>query len=144
MKAYTDEQVFLGNWGEVWFDGDFMAEVKKFRAEVEISYEDVPQCRKLGKGKKMTGYEGKGEVGFLKVSSYVTERVSAALKAGKVPSFTIISKLADPNAIGAERIACYNCKFEKLTLADWERGKIGEENYSFFFSEWELLDTERE
>lgn len=83
MKAYTDEQVFLGNWGEVWFDGDFMAEVKKFRAEVEISYEDVPQCRKLGKGKKMTGYEGKGEVGFLKVSSYVTERVSAALKAGK-------------------------------------------------------------
>ena len=90
MKAYTDEQVFLGNWGEVWFDGDFMAEVKKFRAEVEISYEDVPQCRKLGKGKKMTGYEGKGEVGFLKVLSYVTERVSAALKAEKyqaLPSF---------------------------------------------------------
>lgn len=141
MKGYNDEQAFLGTWGEVWFDGDYMAEVKKFRAEVEISYDDVPQCRKLAKGKKMTGIEGKGEVSLVKVSSYVTEKVSAALKAGKVPKFTIISNLNDPNAVGAERIACYDSKFEKMTLADWERGTIGEESYSFLFSDWELLDT---
>ena len=63
------------------------------------------------------------------------------LKSGKAPSFTIITKIDDPDAIGVERIALYGCKFDKMTLADWERKKNAEESYNFTFEDWELLDV---
>jgi hypothetical protein len=141
MKGMTPTQAMLGTWGELWLDDEYMAEVKKFRAEVTINYDDVKSARKLMTGKKITGLEGTGEVGLAKVSSFCMKKISDALKAGKTPSFKIVSKLKDPDAIGAERVVCYGCKFEKATLADWEVGSIGEESYSFTFEDWELLDV---
>ena len=76
-------------------------------------------------------------------SSFVLKKASEQLKAGKSPSYTIISNIDDPDAVGAERVAFYDCKIEKLTLADWERGKGGEETYGFTFEDWDLLDTTR-
>lgn len=141
MNGYTSDQVFNGTYGEVWFDGDYMAETESLKAEVDLSYESVSRVRNLTDGKKLIGIEGKGEVKLKKVSSYVTKKMSGKLKKGKSPSFTIISKIADPDAIGAERVALYGCKFDKMILADWERKKTGEESYSFTFEDWELLDT---
>ena len=141
MNGYTSDQVFNGTYGEVWFDGDYMAETESLKAEVDLSYESVSRARNLADGKKLIGIEGKGEVKLKKVSSYVTKKMSGKLKKGKSPSFTIISKIDDPDAIGAERVALYGCKFDKMILADWERKKVGEESYSFTFEDWELLDT---
>ena len=141
MNSYSSEQVFLGTWGEVWIDDTYFAEVKKFRAEVTIDYEDIGRARNLMKGKKMTGVSGEGEVALHKVSSTMMLKIHNLLSAGKVPSFTIIGKINDPNAIGGERVALYSCKFEKLTLADWENGSVGEESYGFTFESYSILDS---
>ncbi len=141
MNGYTSDQVFNGAYGELWVDGDYMAEAEAVKAEVNLSYEPIPRARSLTDGKKLTGIEGKGEIKLKKVSSYVTKKMSEKLKKGKSPNFTIISKIDDPDAIGAERVALYNCKFDKLILADWERKKVGEESYSFTFEDWDTLDT---
>lgn len=141
MNSFAPENVINGTYGEAWFDGEYMAEVNRLRLEVTISYEDVKQPRKLMTGKKMTGIAGEGEVVLSKVSSTVSKKISDALKQGKVPAITIMSKLADPAAFGAERVAAYSCKFEKATLADWENGSLGSESYSFTFEDWDFLDT---
>lgn len=143
MNGYTSNQVFNGAYGEMWLDGDYMAETESLKAEVDLSYEPVSRPRSLTDGKKLTGIEGKGEIKLKKVNSYVTKKMSEKLKKGKSPSFTIISKIDDPDAIGAERVALYGCKFDKMILADWERKKISEESYSFTFEDWDLLDTTR-
>lgn len=141
MNGMTPAQAMLGTFGEVWLDDDYMAEANKLRAEVNISYDDVKMARKLMTGKKMTGLEGSGEIQLVKVSSAVAKKISDKIKAGQTPSFKIISKLKDPDAIGAERVVLYGCKFEKATLADWEHGNIGSESYSFTFEDWDLLDV---
>lgn len=141
MNGMTPAQAMLGTFGEVWLDDDYMAEAKKLRAEVTINYDDVKMARKLMTGKKMTGLEGTGEIQLVKVSSAMAKKISDKIKAGKTPSFKIISKLKDPDAIGAERVVLYGCKFEKATLADWEHGNIGSESYSFTFEDWDLLDV---
>lgn len=141
MNGMTPAQAMLGTFGEVWLDDDYMAEANKLRAEVNISYDDVRMARKLMTGKKMTGLEGSGEIQLVKVSSTMAKKISDKIKAGKTPSFKIISKLKDPDAIGAERVVLYGCKFEKATLADWEHGNIGSESYSFTFEDWDLLDV---
>lgn len=143
MQGYESSQVFNGTYGELWFDGDYMAETTSCKAEIDISYESISRPRKLIDGKKMVGLEGKGEVKLHKVSSYITKKISENLKKGKAPSFTIITKIDDPDAIGAERVALYSCKFDKAILADWERKKNMEESYNFTFEDWELLDVTR-
>lgn len=143
MRGFNSDQVMLGTWGEVWVEGEYLAEVTAFRAEINISYEDISKVRSLMAGKKMTGIDGAGEVTMHKVSSFLMKKVADLLKEGKSPDFTIISKLDDPNAVGSERVVCYHCKFEKTTLADWEHGSIGEESYSFTFEDWDILDSVR-
>ncbi len=54
MNGYVPDNVFNGTYGELWFDGDYMAETISCKAEVEISYEPITRTRKLIDGKKMT------------------------------------------------------------------------------------------
>ena len=61
-------------------------------------------------------------------------------KAGKQTVVTIVSVLDDKDAIGSERIVIKDATFDSLILADWEVDKMGEESYSFTFSDWDLLD----
>lgn len=141
MNNYNSEIVMNGSYGELWFDGDYMAEVKSFRAELNCDYEDIQRVRNLVAGKKLIGLSGEGELTMYKISSYIMAKMSKQLKAGKTPEFTLISKVDDPNSIGQERVAIYHVKFAKMTLADWERKKVGEESYSFTFEDYEILDS---
>lgn len=50
-------------------------------------------------------------------------------------------RLADPDALGEERVVLYGCKFSKATLMDWEGGKVTEESYDFSFEDWDFLDS---
>lgn len=140
VQAYRPEQVVNGTWGEIWIDGEYMAEVIAFKAEVDIGYADVNMTRKLAKAKKMIEYEGKGEVKLNKVTSKMSKKVSDNLKQGKQTVCTIMSKLDDPDSIGAERVVVKDATFEKLTLADWEAKKNGEETLPFSFTDWDFLD----
>ena len=45
-----------------------------------------------------------------------------------------------PDASGSERIVIKDATFDSLILADWEVDKMGDESYSFTFSDWDLLD----
>lgn len=140
-KGYTANQSINGSFGEVWFDDDYLSEIESAQAELSMSYTDVPQVRKLTKGKKLTNIEGSGTLKMHHVRSTIMKKVSDLLKRGKTPSFKIIIKLDDPDALGAERIVLYNCKLTKLTLMDWEFGKVTEETIPFTFEDWDLLDV---
>lgn len=140
MNGFNTDQVINGTWGEVWIDDTYMAECTAFKLELNIKYSNVVRTRHLIDGQKLSGIEPKGEVKLHKVSSFASKKISDALKSGKVPNFKIISKLADPDALGAERVVAYGCKFDKAILADWEAGKLGEESYSFTAEDWDYLD----
>ena len=62
------------------------------------------------------------------------------IKAGRSPEFVIISKLADPDAFGAERVVLKGVQFTNLTLADWSAETIGTVTQTFTFTDAEYLD----
>ena len=134
------EQVVNGSWGEIWINGDYMAEVKGVEAKLGIEYEDINRPRKLGTGKKMIGYDGEGSLTFHKVTSRFIKLISDTLKQGKQLSVPIISKIDDPDSIGAERVVLQNCTFNDLTLANWEAKTAGEDETSFNYDDWDFLD----
>ncbi len=140
MNEIRPEHVINGSYGEAWLDGDYLAEIKGLEAKIAIEYEDIDRPRKLGKGKKMIGYEGTGSLKLHKVTSRFIKLLSDNLKQGKQTSFTVISKLDDPDALGAERIMLKNVTLEELTLANWEAKTTGEEEIPFSFDDWEPMD----
>ena len=65
----------------------------------------------------------------------------AQLQNGVDRRYVIISKLADPDSFGAERIALHNVSMDDLTLADWKANSTGEITMPFTFTRYQLMDT---
>lgn len=140
-KEFKGEQVINGTFGEMWIDGEYMAQVISLKAEVTQKKTAIAMVQHLQEGQKMTGLEQKGEVKFHKINSTLMKKMSEYFKRGKMMTCTIVSNINDPDSAGAERVALYGCLFDKVSLIDWEAGKMGEESYSFTFEDWELLNT---
>jgi hypothetical protein len=141
MLTYDAKNVINGTYGEIWCDSDYLAEAIGLEAKITLDKSEVNMCRKLSKGYKVTGSDGKGTLKMNKVSSYFIRKLGDAIKAGKTPTSEIITNLKDPDAFGAEKIKLTGVVFDELTLADWEAKKNGEESIPFTFDSFEVLDS---
>jgi len=129
-----------GTHGELWLDGDLVAETYKFQAKADLNKEDVPMCGVMWTDRKVKSISGKGSVGMYKVNSRMANKIAESIRIGKDPRFTIIAKLDDPDSYGAERVAVKDVSFDDLTLADWEAAAIGKVEAPFTFRDFEYMD----
>ena len=141
MDNFNASQVMSGTQGEIWIDGKYMAEVTAFKAEIKLIKEEVNQVKKMFKQYKVTGCEGTGNVKMNNVSSYFMNLLAENIKKARQTAVTIVVKLDDPDAVGAERISITDATFDKLTLMDWEAKKLTSDDYDFTFTEFDILDT---
>lgn len=135
------KRVMNGTWGEVWLDGDYVSECYGLQAKVSFNKEDVALCGQMAKDKKVTSTSCTGSLKMHKVNSRMSLAIGDYIKAGTDPRFTVISKLDDPDAYGAERIVLRNVSFDDITLADWEAATNGKVEAPFTFTDFELLDS---
>lgn len=140
MKEMESKQVVYGTFGSMWIDGYEIAEIQELKATLSADKVEVKIARKMSKGYKVTGYTGKGSFKVHKVSSYFIKKLAPSIKEGKQVLCTIISKVEDPDALGTERIALYNCLIDSVDLVNWSVGKLGEESYNFSFEDFSILD----
>lgn len=144
MEKLKGKRVMNGTWGEVWLEGQHIAEIYKFSAKDSYTRDNVQLCGSLRDGKKLMKIEGTGSLGMHKVNSRMLHMLEKTVKAGHDPEFTIISKIDDPDAYGQERIAFSGVQFNDLTLADWEVGVLGKVECPFTFMDYECLDKVQE
>lgn len=141
MNAYEARNVINGTYGEVWCDAQYLAETTGLEAKMSLDKTEVNMIKRLSKGYKVTGVDGKGTLKMNKVSSYFILKLGDAIKAGKTPVSEIITSLKDPDAFGAEKIKLTGVVFDELTLANWEAKKNGEESIPFTFESFEVLEA---
>lgn len=108
--------------------------------KVAINSEKLALCGEFMTQTKATGGEGTGSLSLYKVDSGMLIRMQS-IQDGQIPEVTVISKLADPDSAGAERIAYYGVQFTDLTLADWQAATVGKITAPFTFTRFELLDV---
>ena len=133
-------RVMSGTWGELWLDGEKFADVYKFQAKRTANKEKIALCGQMATDTKTMSTEGTGSLGIYKTTSYMNIKVGDALEKGQDPRFTLMGKLNDPDAYGAERVAIYNVSFDDETVADWEAGNIGKMECPFTWTSREFLD----
>lgn len=141
MDNFTASQVMSGTQGEVWIDGQYMAEVTGFKAEIKLLKEEVNQVKRMFKQYKVVGCEGTGNVKLNHVSSFFIQLMADNIKKARQTVCTIVVKLDDPDTVGAERISITDATFDKLTLMDWEAKKLTSDDYDFTFTDFDILDV---
>lgn len=141
MDNFTASQVMSGTQGEVWIDGQYKAEVTGFKAEIKLLKEEVNQVKRMFKQYKVVGCEGTGNVKLNHVSSFFIQLMADNIKNARQTVCTIVVKLDDPDAVGAERISITDATFDKLTLMDWEAKKLTSDDYDFTFTDFDILDV---
>ena len=137
MSKIRGNKTLSGTWGEVWVDGEKIFELSKVELKITANREDVQLG--LDVDSKMTGLKGELTLTTKKVYSRYNA-VFENWKKGIDQRSQIITKLADPDAFGAERVALKSVSFDDLTLADWEADTLGNVECPFTFRGFEYLD----
>lgn len=137
---FSAKRIMNGTFGEVWLDGEWVGECHGCQAKLNFNKEDINICRQMGVDKKLVSYGGTGSLSLYKVNSRMAIKIGEKIKNGEDPRFTIISKLDDPDAYGAERVVLRNVSFDDLTLADWQAATAGKVTAPFTFTDYEFLD----
>lgn len=140
MENMEAKKVMYGTYGDMWIDGDKIAEVEELKATLSADKVEVKMAGHMTKGYKVVGYTGKGSFKVHKVSSYFIKKLAPSIKQGKQVTCTIISKVADPDSVGTERVSITGVLIDSVDLVNWSIGKIGEESYNFTFEDYDLLD----
>lgn len=135
----NDSRVMSGTWGQVWVDGELWIELDSFQAKYSKNKSDVHMCGEMVVGHKVTGVKGTGSISAHKVYTRNPSQIDAILE-GKDVRCTIVAKLDDPDAFGAERVALYDVSFDDETLMDFAAGNPGKISYPFTFGRREWLD----
>ncbi|MEG1777335.1 MAG: phage tail tube protein [Angelakisella sp.] len=136
----TGNRVMSGTWGELWLDGDYVAEAYKCQAKVAFDKEEIKLAGQMMTDQKVLSAKGTGTIGMHKVNSRMARKIGERILDGRDVRFTVISKLDDPDALGAERVAYKNVSFDDLTLSDFEVGVAGKIETPFTFTDFEFLD----
>lgn len=139
-ETRSAKRVINGTWGEVWLDGDYVAECYGLQLKTTFTKEAVPMCGQMTEDQKITSIAQKGTLKLHKVNSRMAILYGEKVRKGLDPRFTIISKLADPDAYGNERVVATGVSFDDLTLADWEAKTLGKIECPFTFSDYQFLD----
>ena len=98
MGQFDERRAINGTFGQVYLEGELVREATALKAEVQMQFMDVPMCGDLAKHQKFSGMECNGNITMTKINSRMAILISDMIKAGKTPTFTIMSNLADPDS----------------------------------------------
>lgn len=140
MREFKPFNVVTGTFGSVWVNGEEWLNVTKFEAKVTGEFEDINMAGKLMAGKKLMGLTGEGTIVAHKVNSNVTKLLAENFKKGIMPEIKIVGKLADPQALGSERVEILGVVFSEFMLLNFEVKTKMEEEIPFTFEDYNLID----
>lgn len=125
-------RVIMGTYGQVFIEGEWQTNINKLEASVEMEKRELKLVGNDWTVHKSGSKKGTGTMSGYKVTSDMISR--------GFTKFNIISKLDDPESYGHERVQLINCMPDKIQLANWTAGEEVQEETSFTFEGYVLLD----
>jgi len=126
------EKIIDGTYGELFLDGEWQTNINHLDAVVESQKREVKLSGDRWVRHRRGALRGSGTMSGFKVTSNMIQL--------GFEKFEIISKLADPNAYGYERVRLKNCMVDRIQLANWTVDEDVTEEIPFTFEDYELLD----
>ena len=140
MAMDSAARVMNGTWGQIWEDGTEIAEVSAFQVKVSKNFDTINICGQMAEDRKLTGVKITGSMTLHKVYSRGADDVEQAMSGHDLRK-TLVGKLDDPDAYGAERVAIYNVSLDEVPLVNWERKTIQKDEVPFTFTSHKFLEA---
>lgn len=137
---FDKNKVINGTFGRLWWDGELLAECKKFEAKVTGVYESVNIAEELGERQKYMGFTGAGTAVLSKIDSVVARKAAEGFKTGKMPEFKLVGRLSDPNSDGQEAVELIDVTLDEMMLIQFEVKALSETEIPFKFADFNYLD----
>ena len=130
--ALDASRVILGTYGQMFIDGVWQTNINHLEAKVASQKRELNLSGDDWVRHKMGPKKGTGTMNGFKVTSDMLQRGFS--------KFELVSKLADPESYGHERVRLKNVMVDELQLANWTSGEEVKEEIPFTFEGYELLD----
>lgn len=134
-------RVIAGTFGQVFMDGKWLTNFNECEGSVEIKKQELQVAGDRWTKHKVVGLKGTGTIKGYKITSdlaYLNDPVSDNDNVSVRTE--IITKLADPEAYGAERVRYKNVMFDRIDLTKFKSQEVVAEDWPFTFEGYELLD----
>lgn len=140
MDKIRGNRVLSGTWAEVWYNGIKLLEVNKINIKVTVNREDVQVG--IDVDTKTTGIKGEGTMALIKAFTRF-EDVRQEIARGRDPRGTIITKLKDPDATGAqtERYQIGNIALSEFGF-EYEKGAVVKQEVPFSFTPTDMINLD--
>ncbi len=138
--SFKAQNTISGKEGRLFMDGEELAYIKSFEANIEKNKSEVPIMGRRMTGHKTTGASGTGTMTFYKVTSKFVRLMVEYVKTGKDPYFTFQSVLDDKaSGRGTERVSLFDVNFDSAKVAGLDvDSEALEEEVPFTFEGIEL------
>lgn len=134
-------QILTGSAGNVWLQGQLLAQVKSIELKVSGNFDDINFCGDTATYSKFSGWNGEGTLTMYKIDSTVLKLIADAYNSGDMPDIKIVTKLTNVKTGKSERVAVSGITITEFTLAKFEAKANVEEELPIKFSKYEVLDT---
>ena len=141
--SFRARNTINGKEGRLFLEGEELAFIKMFEADVEKEKEAVKIMGRVMDGHKSSGAAGTGTATFYKVTSRFIQIMAEYIETGIDPYFTMQSVLDDKSAgQGTERVTLYDVNFDSVKVAslDVEKASL-EEEVPFTFEGFDLPES---
>ena len=145
--SFRAQNTISGKEGRLFLDGEELAYIKVFEANIEKNKSEVNIMGRRMTGHKTTGASGTGTATFYKVTSKFVRLIADYVKTGVDPYFTLQSVLDDKSSgRGTERVTLFDVNFDSAKVASLDvDSEALEEEVPFTFEDIdvpeELSDT---
>lgn len=137
----ADVKIMRGNFGKLWINGEKVASLKSFEASVSAQNEDVHRMGDAGVYKRYVGFEGTGSFVCGKVNNRILKLLAKNWQQFVQPDIMIVAELDDID-VGRTTVKLTDVTFDNFNLLQFENKALGEENISFAFANYQIIDGE--
>lgn len=132
-------EVISGTHGFLWWNSNICYEVTSWEAKIKTNRETMQFAGQMWEDSKLMSISGTWTAKIKKVYSRGKKYAEKFAKGGD-ERLSLISKLADPDNGGTERVQIMSAWLDELTLQAFENGKITEDEFSGGFVGFKYLD----
>lgn len=130
MANIPGQKVISGSKGNLWLNGELLAEVKSIESKATINRETIRMAGSYDEESKVTSVSCAGSFVLNKVYSTESQFIET-FKDGIDTRFQLYITLDDPDAYGRESVQLDNCWFTEITVVQFETGTILEREFPF-------------
>lgn len=135
----SPQSVFRGTDAEMYMEGKWLTNITSVEAAVEINQAELNLLGQWWTTYRNMGLSGSGSVTGLFVNTNLIEKIGT-IQTGSEFRTEIVVKNKNPDTGKTYRVRLQNVVFSTIPLANFSAGEIAEQEFSFTFSGYELLD----